>query len=154
MAAENENAQIVAWDDKFATGIELIDDQHKELVKLTNNLYRACLGGSDEAGVVFMDSMNLMLDYVRFHFGAEQKLMTRINYPDYEGHKEQHDTLVKDVHETIKNYNSGKEINLNQLVVTLKDWIINHIAGTDMLYVSFIAEQKEKGLLTDQQVNG
>ena len=36
------NKDMVVWDEKFATGIELIDSQHKELFSLTNELFRAC----------------------------------------------------------------------------------------------------------------
>jgi hemerythrin len=43
MINKNDNPDLVIWDDKYDTGIELIDNQHKELCSLTNELFHACL---------------------------------------------------------------------------------------------------------------
>jgi len=150
----NDNPDMVVWDEKYATGIPLVDSQHKELFSLTNELFRACLYGDEVLKGVFKETMGRMVDYVRFHFGAEQEILQRINYPGYQEHKKQHDTLVRDILEAVKEYNEGKKLVPNQFVRTLRDWILSHIAVTDKLYVAYIAEQKKKGLLNDKVING
>ena len=147
-----DNSVIVTWDNKLATGIELIDSQHKELFDLTNKLYQACLSGNDDA--VFKEAMSSMVNYVHFHFSAEQVLLERIHYPAYAEHKKQHDTLVRDILNSVKDYNEGKNFVANHFVRTLKDWILSHIAITDKMYANYVAEQKKKGLLTDQHIHG
>jgi hemerythrin len=144
--------QIVTWDNKLATGIELIDSQHMELVELTNKLYQACISGDD--GAVFKEAMGRMVNYVRFHFGAEQQLLERIRYPDYADHKKQHDTLVKQILNTVKAAGEGKNFVANNFVRTLKEWIFGHIAFADRQYSLYVADQKRKGLLTDQMIAG
>jgi hemerythrin len=144
---------MVAWDEKYATGIELIDSQHKELFSLTNELFRACLIGEEELKGVFTETMGRMVDYVRFHFGAEQVLLQRIKYPDYQEHKKQHDKLIRDILEAVNAHNKGEKFVPNQFVRTMRDWILGHIAIVDKQYVAFIAAQKKKGLLTDEQIN-
>ena len=143
--------QIVSWDKKYATGIDLIDTQHRKLVSLTNELYRACLSGNDEA--VFREAMKSMVSYVRFHFSAEQKLLERINFPGYLSHKKQHDTLVKNILDTVKDYREGKPFVPNNFVRTLKDWIFGHIAFNDKIYAAFVADQIKQGLLSGRQIN-
>jgi len=150
----NNNADIVIWDDKYATGITLIDNQHKELISLTNELFRACLGGDIVVQGVFKETMGRMVDYVRFHFGAEQDILQRINYPDYQEHKKQHDTLVRQILETVKDYNEGKKLVPNQFVRTLRDWILSHIAHYDKLYASYIFAQLKKGAINDKDISG
>jgi hemerythrin len=154
MISPNENTDMVVWDEKYATGIELIDSQHKELFSLTNELFRACMSDDKTLKSVFIETMGRMVEYVRFHFGAEQQILQRINYPDYQEHKRQHDKLVRDILEAVKAHNNGDRLVANQFVRTMRDWILSHIAHTDRLYASYIADQKKKGLLSDKKING
>jgi len=154
MINPNENTDMVVWDEKYATGIELIDSQHKELFSLTNELFRACLGGEKELKGVFVETMGRMVEYVRFHFGAEQVMLQRINYPDYQEHKKQHDKLVRDILDAVNAHNNGEKYIPNQFVRTMRDWILGHIALTDKQYVLYINTQKKNGLLTDKDIDG
>jgi hemerythrin len=102
MTNKNEPLEVVIWDEKYAIGIALIDNQHKELFSLTNELFQACLGREETLKGVFKETMGRMVEYVRFHFGAEQELLQRINYPGYAEHKKQHDTMIRDILEAVK----------------------------------------------------
>jgi hemerythrin len=156
MINKNDNPDLVIWDDKYATGIELIDNQHKELVSLTNELFHACIddNGHESIGEVFKETMRRMVEYVHFHFGAEQEMLQRIKYPEYQEHKKQHDAFVRSVLESVKAYNEGKALVPNHFVRSLRDWILSHIALSDKLYASYITAQKKKGLLNDKVING
>ena len=147
-AGNINNSEIVVWSDKYATGIELIDNQHHELVELTNQLYIACSTRDDVLQTVFKDAMSNMVKYVRFHFAAELKLLNEIKYPDYNNHKKMHDSLVKNILEAVKEYGEGKKFVPNNFVRTLKDWIFGHIAVYDKLYSAYVIEQIRKGALT------
>jgi len=151
-AQQTENAEIVSWSDKYATGIELIDNQHHQLVDLTNELYRACLSGGDERLAVFKDAMSRMVEYVRFHFTAELKLLDAVKYPDYNNHKKMHNDLVEEILSASNKYDDGKKFVPNAFVRTLKDWVFGHIAVYDKIYAAYIAEQKRKGLLTEKTI--
>jgi hemerythrin len=154
MTNTNDTTDIVIWDDKYATGIQLIDNQHKELFSLTNELFHACLGEEKTLKSIFKETMGRMVEYVRFHFGAEQELLQRTKYPDYQEHKKQHDTMVLKILEAVKEYNDGKKFVPNQFVRTLRDWILSHIAHYDKLYTAYIVTQKKNGLLSDKEING
>jgi hemerythrin len=154
MMNANDNKDMVVWDEKYATGIQLIDSQHKELFSLTNELFRACTGKDEELKDVFKETIGRMVEYVRSHFGAEQELLQRIEYPDYQEHKKQHDMLIHDILEAVNAYSKGEKFVPNQFVRTMRDWILSHIAFTDRLYVSYIAARKKNGLLSDKDING
>jgi hemerythrin len=154
MANTNDTVDMVIWDEKYATGIPLIDSQHKELFSLTNELFHACTGGEEKLQGVFKETMGKMVEYVRFHFGAEQELLQRVKYPDYLEHKKQHDTMVLKILEAVKEFNEGKKFVPNQFVRTLRDWILSHIAHYDKLYSAYIITQKKNGLLGEKIING
>jgi hemerythrin len=148
----NASAEIVKWGPKYEVGIKLIDAQHRELVSLTNELYRACLARDDTIGAVFKEAMSEMVKYVRFHFGAENELMERIGYPNYHTHRKEHIVLINKILEAVKDYEKGNKYAPNHFVRTLKDWIFGHIAVSDQAYAAFVSELKRKGLITDQQL--
>lgn len=140
---------LVSWGDKYATGIPLIDNQHRELVNLTNELYKACRGGNAAIGAAFKETMSRMVKYVSFHFSTELKLLEEIGYPDYREHKAEHTKLINDILEAAKDFDGGKKFVPFYFTSTLKDWVFGHIAVSDKKYAFFVREQKKKGLLKD-----
>ena len=148
-----DNSEIlISWDDKFSVGIEMIDKQHKHLLALTNQLYQACRVGGDERFTTFKDTMSRVVEYVRFHFKAEQELLQRVKYPDYAEHKKEHDKLIMQVIEFTKEDN--KRFVPNSFVRFLKDWIVGHIGHSDKMYAIYISDLKKKGLLSDKDIEG
>jgi len=138
----NNIDSIVTWSDSLLVGIEFLDNQHKHLVELTNELYRACMLGGNTLDDVFKATMRRMADYVRLHFATEQKLFKLISYPDSLEHKKEHDTLVFRVIKTLKEYEGDKNFIPLDFVQFLKDWIIDHVAKSDQKYAAFYRRRK------------
>ena len=151
-ATKPSATEIVKWEDRYATGVEKIDNQHKELITLTNDLYKACLVGDAATSVVFKDTLHRMVEYIRFHFGDELVTLKKINYPEFNEHKRQHDELVKKVIDAVKDFEEGKRFVANNFVRDLKEWVFTHIGHVDKKYAMYIAELKKRGLITDQQL--
>jgi hemerythrin len=138
---------FIEWDDKFSVGIRAIDDQHKELVRLTNELYQGCLAGDDTAKAYFLVAIHSTVAYVKYHFSSEEKLMKKVNYPQLGEHKREHDAFTKEIIEGAKNFEEGKKFVPNLFVRYLKDWVLSHIAVSDIQYARYIMDLKKKGLL-------
>jgi hemerythrin len=139
---------FVTWDEKYSTGIQLIDDQHKELLKLTNELFANCQEGDQSAGKAFRKVLHSTVDYVKYHFSAEEKIFENINYPLAVEHKKQHESFVKRVLEDAKSFEEGKHIVPISFAKFLKDWILTHIAIHDRQYADFIQDMKRRGMLS------
>ena len=150
--AVNDNAVIVSWEPKYSVGIKLINDQHMELIKLTNALYKACLSRDKSVAVVFKESMSHMVEYVRYHFNAEVSLLERVGYPNHYEHKKQHEALIREILIAVKNYEEGNKLAPNVFVRTLKEWVFGHIAICDQAYAAYIHENLKKGLITEDQL--
>ena len=148
------DSTLVQWSEKYNVDIELIDTHHKELVNLTNDLYRACMGSDGGLDITFKDTMSRMVEYVRFHFTSEMQLLERIKFPGRHIHKMQHDKLIENILDAVIEYKQGKNFVPNNFVRTLRDWILGHIAIFDKAYVSYVKEQKSKGLLSDLELVG
>ena len=144
---------IVKWSEKFEVGIDHIDKQHKDLIKLTNDLYKACRTVT-KLNKTFKNTMSQMVEYVRFHFSTEIEMLERINYPNVAVHKKQHDEMVKNILISVQDYNAGNKFVPNSFVRDLEDWIFSHIAISDRDYSVYVKDQKNKGLITDQMITG
>ncbi|MDR3192596.1 MAG: bacteriohemerythrin [Treponema sp.] len=144
MADSND---FVKWGKRYLTNIPLIDEQHQELIRITNELYRECRKGSAIARSSYKNTLKDIVDYVVIHFSTEEKMMEIVKYPELMAHKNQHEGFVKKILEDTKNFQEGKTFVPNVFVRYLRDWIFSHIAIEDKHYADYIFSLKKQGLL-------
>ncbi|MDR2797604.1 MAG: bacteriohemerythrin [Treponema sp.] len=142
-----EKEVFVVWEDRYSVGIPSIDAQHKELLVLTNKLYDACRNSEEKAREYFKEVIRSAVEYVQFHFTSEERIMERINFPELGPHKVQHTSFVKQVLEEVQNFEGGKSFVPNTFVRFLRDWILTHIAMSDIKYAEYIQVLKKQGTL-------
>jgi len=123
--------QIVSWQKSYSVGIRLIDEQHMHLINLTNKLFNSCMSGREGARIGFMETIHEAVNYVGYHFSTEEKVMLRINYPDYIRHKQEHADFVRKVFIKVEDFRCGKIFAPISFVYFLRDWILHHIAVCD-----------------------
>jgi len=126
---------LMTWSDNLSVNVAQIDEQHKKLVGMLNDLHDAMKQGkgSEVTGKV----LNGLVQYVATHFAAEEKLMKEHAYPEYLKHKSEHDALTKQALDLQKQLQEGKPVLNVELMKFLKDWLSNHILGTDKKYGPF-----------------
>jgi hemerythrin len=142
-----EDIYIVEWDARYTIGIPIIDEQHKKLIDMTNVLYMACRKGDDAAKVYFKKVVREAVDYVRFHFTTEEKILERINYPDLVSHKKEHEDFIKEILRQVQLFHEGKKFVPNLFVRYLRDWVLTHIALSDKQYAEYLMSLKKQGVL-------
>jgi len=133
----------VKWTEDLSTGIEKIDEQHKELFEKINDLVAAVRQSVCKYKI--SDVIRFLEDYVFFHFGEEEKYMQQFGYHGYQSHKAQHKKFIENFNELKKELpklEGGKKpgsydlsVWTNQVVV---DWILDHIAKTDKQLGEFL----------------
>jgi len=133
---------FVKWKDEYSVGIDSIDQQHKKLLALINQLQTAV---DYSTGEEFQrEALDELVDYTKTHFTYEEGLMEQNDYPDFEPHKAQHEKMIKKVEEVLSEYEQDQDTAMSNAVVYLKGWLINHINGTDKEYSSFLIEKGVK----------
>ena len=132
---------FVSWSDNLSVGIKRFDDEHKQLVAYVNDLNNALKLGS--ASKTLEDILVRLVKYTIVHFDHEEKLMQKHNYPDYIKHKNEHSELTAQVNDFYERVKTGKATFSFELLTFLKDWLTNHILGSDMTYKEFFNSRGE-----------
>ena len=128
--------QFVEWKDEYSVGIDSIDQQHKKLLNLINQLQTAV---DYSTGDQFeREALDELVEYTKTHFTYEEGLMRDNDYPDFEPHKLQHEKMFEKVREVLAEYEQDQDTAMTNAVDYLKDWLINHINGTDKEYSSYL----------------
>ena len=93
------------------TGIEEIDDQHRELLNWANSLSAA----NEEAGAQKVtETLDNLSDYVSYHFRTEEEAMDTYDYGKLEKHRKQHHMLMNEVSDLLSR-TRGKEADKGSL---------------------------------------
>jgi hemerythrin-like metal-binding protein len=118
------------WNDVYSTSVKDIDDQHKKLFEIINNLGDEIKYG--RAGGNFDTTMKSLIDYTKYHFGFEEDCMTRRACPVAAKNKEAHDkfiNLIKGMEERAKT--EDKELLAREIHEAANAWLVKHICGVD-----------------------
>lgn len=128
----------IQWNASLTTGVDEIDNQHKELFRQVNELLDACHRGK---GPEAIGEMLTFLDkYARHHFSTEENLMTRYGFPGLDAHREQHNEFMKNLAE-VKHRFQTEGPGVHIVVITnrvLTGWLLTHIRKSDKVLGSFI----------------
>ncbi|MBN8218673.1 MAG: bacteriohemerythrin [Spirochaetes bacterium] len=130
--------ELIAWSDRLSIGLETIDEQHRTLIGHINKLHRAMVQREGKAATEAV--LSGLIDYTANHFKFEENLFEQFGYPERAGHGAKHAKLVGEVLEYAKRYDAG-EVSVNvEILQFLKNWLTEHILGTDKQYAPFLRE--------------
>jgi len=134
--------QKFEWDESLSVGVKLIDEQHKIWIERLNGLSEAIESHKEASSV--SKTLNFMMDYVEFHFSAEESLMAEHNYPAAAHHRQEHqkfrevlmDLLVLELEEEQTASTFAASIHAFQV-----SWLKEHILSADKAFAEFLQEQ-------------
>jgi hemerythrin-like metal-binding protein len=127
---------LIAWKSTYETGVPSIDEQHKLLLGYINKLEEAkSIGSNDEA--VRQTIINVV-NYTKTHFADEEKLMAEIQYPYLSQHQAMHAKIISQVIVILERMKSNQKLGIDELLLFLRDWFINHVIDHDKQISLFI----------------
>lgn len=127
------------WSDALSVGVQEIDEQHIELVRLLNELHWAVIEHHGSAACA--DILRRLAEYTRIHFALEESLMRIFAYPEFERHKGEHEALTAQVVQLQAKLASGKAAITFELLHFLKVWLTKHILESDRRYGPFFLDR-------------
>ncbi len=126
----------IRWKDTYNVGISIIDEQHKALIAIVNELYEAQQLGTTQS--IISNVLDKLNDYSLYHFNMEEGMQLNCHYAQLEEHKKEHAFFI----DKIKNLKT--DLAKNNLLLSLKtldflkDWTIQHILGSDKEFADYL----------------
>lgn len=132
---------LVEWTEDLASGVRILDGQHKLLADLLAKLSSAV---NENAGsATLAAALTDLIDGTKKHFALEERLMVAVSYTGYARHKQEHDTLIERVLSAQSQVTDGLATINTALVAFFREWLTQHIREADARLGSYL---RRKGL--------
>jgi hemerythrin len=139
MDPEVLSVSIFRWRDQYRMDIEKLDEQHMELLRMTEALHQAIVSGGDASSLG--SALNALIRHTGSHFSDEEELMRGHGFPGYESHRQKHAALMEEVMEYERRLHA-EQIELDRdFAALLQDWVVEHLLGEDQKYARFVKER-------------
>ena len=136
---------LVVWNDSFSVEYAPLDDQHKKLVGMINELIQGCKEGTEAAKESVMQVFEQTVEYVKTHFADEEEYLAQVLYPNLDTQKKQHQQFVFELVSLVTKVESGNTAPID-MVKFLKNWLLEHIAVSDKQYAPYMKKIGRTGL--------
>lgn len=132
------------WADDLAIDNGPIDEDHKHLVLLVNELHTATSEGQghDVVGAV----LEQLIVYTKEHLLREERTMEQAQFPHLKQHKIGHQKFIDSLLDLQGKYEAGSITVASQLSTLLRDWLSLHIRRSDRELLVFNEAQRKAKL--------
>jgi len=127
---------IIEWSTALSVGIGQMDEQHRKLLTMMQELDTAIRG--NKAADMIEDTIVNLFNYAQVHFATEEALFRQHLYPEVKLHELEHRKFISKAFEFREKFETNRPgLNL-ELLNFLSSWILNHIEITDMRYTKHL----------------
>ncbi len=131
---------LFVWKPSYELNIPEIDQQHRRLVGLINELYDAMKEARGQEVLDYI--LGELQTYIQEHFATEERAMQVYGYPGYEEHVVEHRKLGAQVEELNQLRQHGGAISTQKLMGFLCDWLREHLSETDRQFGQYIKRHR------------
>lgn len=130
--------------DSWILGIDNLDADHREIVRLFNRLVDGEQGGPMSQGRPgdhsdgLLDRLEALIDHLRRHFAVEEALLDEMGYPDAPAHKREHALQMAELVDLHRQLTITKFPRVDdQSLDALKDWFFAHVVDEDRYFARY-----------------
>lgn len=126
------------WSDDFLLGYPPMDATHREFVLVV----RALIDAKDDEVAARLDEV---ARHAERHFGEEREWMETTKFPPAQCHIDEHEAVLKSVHEVQAVVAAGNVAVARSLAQALVDWFPGHADYLDSALSAWMSKQKFGG---------
>ena len=121
--------EIFPWNDNFKTGIQKIDEEHKKIIELLNNLANILTQDKD---FEIENAFSELAQYAQYHFENEENIWKEHLKDSHYiiSHEKSHESFLPKVIE-IRSKNDNLQDTIEEIVLFLIRWLAFHIIDED-----------------------
>jgi len=136
---------FLIWKEDWNTGITAIDEMHRLIVDKLNHVIAICNKHAEQGKLneYLKPALADLMEVTRSHFIAEEETMRLSNYPAYASHKKEHQILMAEMTQLIREFNKTGMKPDNSIQHDLKHWFIAHTVISDRAFAKHYHMQKQ-----------
>lgn len=120
----------IPWDEKLSVGIDVIDEHHRYLFDLINDLHEVV---AQKRGAREVARLVKALDvYAKIHFRAEEQMMMHYHYRGTDRQLDQHHAFEEKIREFYEELHANPYVAQFDVLAYLRNWLIDHIRVEDI----------------------
>lgn len=120
---------LIKWKKEYLIGIRKIDDQHKKIVRIVNQVLSQQFAERNEKKTEQI--LENLQEYVKEHFKAEEEYMLSHHYAGYEEQRKEHSLFIDRLFEAQKEYFKNGRVTSINMVNFVWDWFSQHLLRVD-----------------------
>lgn len=120
---------LIEWKDDFLVGVADVDHEHRELIRLINELHAAMT--AENATLTVMDFLGEIYAHVSAHFALEEKIMRERRYDQYREHKNEHEQLLDELRDIMDDYEENAYFSDEEFASHVGRWFSEHFKTRD-----------------------
>ncbi|HEX5784439.1 MAG TPA: diguanylate cyclase [Burkholderiaceae bacterium] len=130
---------LFVWDRSFSTGLQAMDDQHRGLIDIFNELHRTQFDiayPADKRELAMRRAFDRLMAYARAQFASEEALMQEQGLDERHQfvHRRQHEQFIRNLREMWNDRQTLPDLN-GRMMGFLSSWIGLHVLGVDQAMV-------------------
>ena len=125
--------EFMTWTSDLSVGVAVLDDDHKKLIGIINQLHFGITAGHDK--LILEAVLNELVDYIKFHFAREEAMLIKAGYVATAAHMADHEKFIGKISSVQERVKTSPVALLDlELMDFLRDWLFSHIRVSDKLY--------------------
>jgi hemerythrin len=124
-------SEALVWRESYATGVGLLDDEHREMVRLINRVLNPV--DNAPAGA----RLDALIAHLRRHFDTEQVFLRAIDYPLAEEHIREHALQMAEFVDLRRAVARNEEALGAADRNAIRQWFLNHVVAEDRRFGAY-----------------
>jgi len=125
----------VAWKEFYRVGEKSLDAEHRQIIRIINEVYQAIEQNTDRK--VVAPILDELVQYTTAHFTHEEAAMRAHGYPEFARHRAIHERLRQRTADLREN---AELVTARDLLHFAKQWWLEHIQEKDKQYGPYLKE--------------
>lgn len=120
---------LLEWKTEYSVGVASVDDEHREMIDLINDVYTKLGVAPDVAAIE--ECLESIFMTISMHFALEERVMRDHEYAEYADHKDDHEELLDEIRDLMDEFVADTDKGAKLLEERLSGWFGNHFASFD-----------------------
>ncbi len=120
---------LIQWSKEYSVGVTKLDNQHKKIIKILNQLIGQQFQTRDEKATE--EILDDLQNYMKEHFRTEEEYMLKHHHSGYEEQRREHNLFIDRMYEAQKEFTKDGRLTSLNLFNFVWDWFSHHVLIVD-----------------------